>query len=214
MRLCICTSLLTLLGLVHAQVWGLQMALGLTLNPPVDLLVVQQGHPEAWVKGARFEGRDLEPFPYYTLRLWYGEPVGWRLELELIHQKLYFVEAEAGGEILQQLHVTDGFNYLPLNLAYGLDTGALRLWPRLGLGAVVPHPETVVRGQAWGVDGDPLYYHLGGVGGQVALGVGWPGWAGAFVEGKLTLGLSRLQIAEGYIWGHFRTLHLNLGFGP
>lgn len=60
--------------------------------------------------GARFEGSDLEGFPYYTLRLWYGERVGLQYALELIHQKLYFAGAERSGRILGRFNVTDGFN--------------------------------------------------------------------------------------------------------
>jgi len=188
------------------------VAIGLTFNAPVELRVVQRGYPEVYVEGARFEGRDLEPFPYYAARLWVGSPTGLRYELELVHQKLYWLGGP-GGEVVQQLNATDGFNYLLLNLAYGEGLGGLRLVPRLGLGVVVPHPETEVRNQAWGVDGDPRFYHLGGIGGQLALGVEFPGLPAALLEAKLTLSQSRLQIAQGYAEGFFRTLHVLFGLG-
>ncbi|MCS7059297.1 MAG: hypothetical protein NZ849_09675 [Meiothermus sp.] len=203
-------ALLAGMGTAAAQSWGFQVALGLTLNAPVELRVVQQGYP-VHVEEAHFEGRDFEPFPYYAARLWVGNPAGLRYELELIHQKLYWVGDGSG--VVQQLNATDGFNYLLLNLAYGSGLEGLRLVPRLGLGVVIPHPESVVRNQAWGVDGDPRFYHLGGIGGQLALGVEIPSQPTALLEAKLTLSHSRLQIAEGYAEGFFKTLHALFGLG-
>lgn len=208
-----CFALLVLLGTTMAQSLGLQIALGFTRNAPTDLRVEQQGFPSTVVEETRFEGRDLEGFPYYTVRLWYGERAGLRFELELIHQKLYFAGAERNGGIFEQFNVTDGFNYVLFNLAYALEAGPLRVIPRAGLGALVVHPETVVRGQGWGVDGDPHWYHLGGLGGQWAVGLEAPGVVTPGLEGKLTLGYSRLNIAGGYAEGWFRSLHGTFGLG-
>ncbi|WP_027882699.1 hypothetical protein [Meiothermus rufus] len=197
-------------GAAAAQNLGLQLALGLTTNAPADLRVVQAGFPETVVEGARFAGRDLEYFPYYTLRLWYGGQTGWRYELELIHQKLYFTEAERGGEIVQQFNITDG---LLFNVAYALEAAPVRVVPRLGLGVLVLHPETVVRDQAWGIDGDPRGYHLGGWGGQIALVLETSWRPSLYAEGKWALGYGRVQIAGGYAEGWFRSLHTTWGLG-
>ncbi len=208
-----CIALFVLLGLGMAQSLGIQIALGFTANQPTDLRVVQKGFPDTVVGSARFEGRDLEGFPYYTVRLWYGDPAGLRYELELIHQKLYFAGAERNEQILDQFNVTDGFNYMLFNLAYGLEAGPLRVVPRVGLGLIVPHPETVVRGLAWGVDGDPRWYHLGGLGGQLGLGLEAPWVVSPGLEARFTLGFSRIQIAQGYAEGWFRSLHGTFGLG-
>ncbi len=208
-----CVALLALVGFGMAQSLGIQIALGFTANAPTDLQVVQQGFPDAVVEGTRFEGRDLEGFPYYTVRLWYGDPNGLRYELELIHQKLYFAGAGRNRQILNQFNVTDGFNYILFNLAYALEAGPVRVVPRVGLGVIVPHPETIVRGLAWGIDGDPRWYHFGGFGGQLALGLEVPWWVTPNLEGKLTLGFSRINIAQGYAEGWFRSLHGTFGLG-
>lgn len=208
-----CIALLVLVGFGVAQSLGIQIALGFTTSAPTDLRVVQQGFPDAVVEGARFEGHDLEGFPYYTLRLWYGNPGGPRYELELIHQKLYFAGAERNGQVFDRFNVTDGFNYVLFNLAYALEAGPVRVVPRVGLGVIVPHPETIVRGLAWGTDGDPRFYHLGGVGGQLGLGLEAPVGVTPSLEGKFTLGFSRIQIAQGYAEGWFRSLHGTFGLG-
>lgn len=198
-----------------AQSAGIVFSLGLTWNAPTDLRVVQQGYSDTVVKNAQFVGKDLEWFPYYTLRLWYGNPDGLRYELELIHQKLYFASAEANGDIFDHFQVTDGFNYLLFNLAYALDVGdaGIRVVPRFGIGVIIPHPETVVRGQEWGIDGDPHWYHFGGYGAQVAVGLEAPFWATPTLEARFTIANSRLNIAGGYAEGIFSSFHANFGGG-
>jgi hypothetical protein len=191
---------------------GLEVTLGLTWNAPSDLRVVQRGYPDTPVQNTRFEGRDLEWFPYYTARLWYGSTVGWRYELELIHQKLYLSGSGENGEILDHFQSSDGFNYLLFNLAYAVDVG-VRLVPRFGLGVIIAHPETTVRGRSLGTDGDPSGYQFSGWGAQVAVGLEPPWILGPRLEGKFTLGYSRLNIADGYAEGWFKAFHTPLGLG-
>ena len=100
-----------------------------------------------------------------------------------------------------------------INLAYALEAGPVRVVPRVGLGGIVPHPETVVRGLAWGIDGDPRWFHWGGLGGQLAVGLEAPWIVAPSLEGKLTLGFSRIRIAQGYVEGWFRSLHGTFGLG-
>ncbi len=161
-------------GATAAQSLGLQLALGLTTNAPVDLRVEQAGFLEMVVEGAR---------------------------------------AERGGEIVQQFNITDGFNDVLFNLAYALEAAPVRVVPRLGLGVLVLHPETVVRDQAWGIDGDPRGYHLGGWGGQIALALETSWRPSFYAEGKWALGYGRVQIAGGYVEGWFRSLHGTWGLG-
>lgn len=201
---------LVLLSVSLAQSGGIQFSLGLTWNTPTNLRVVQKGYPDTVVKKAQFTGKDLEWFPYYTLRLWYGNPAGLRYELELIHQKLIFTQAEENGDILNRFQVTDGFNYLLFNLAYALDAG-VRVVSRVGFGVIIPHPQTVVRGKEWGIDGDPNGYHFGGFGAQIAVSLEHPFWATPTLEAKFTLAQSRLNIADGYAEGFFSTFHINFG---
>jgi hypothetical protein len=198
--------------MASAQSGGVVFSLGLTWSAPTDLKVVQQGYPDTVVKNAGFVGKGLEWFPYYTLRLWYGDVVGLRYELELIHQKLFFTGAEQNGEIFDRFQVTDGFNYLLFNLAYAFG-GPVHVVPRVGVGVMIPHPETVVRGKEWGIDGDPNWYHFGGFGAQVGVGLEANFWASPVVEAKFTIAQSRLNIAGGYAEGLFSTLHADFGGG-
>ncbi len=204
-------------GLAGAQGFGFVYYMGFTWTPPTDLRVVQQGHPDTVVRGAEFSGRDLTYPWYYGVRVWYGEAAGLRYELELIHHKLYFERAAENADILDRFTATDGFNYLLFNLAYPLIYDPLRVVGRVGAGLMLPHPETEVRGQAYGVDGDWRYYQFGGFGAQVGISVepvgrGPVGLTGN-LEGKFTIASSRFTIAEGYAQGLFMTLHGVLGVG-
>ncbi|PZA08100.1 MULTISPECIES: hypothetical protein [unclassified Meiothermus] len=207
----------TLLGSALGQGFGFVYYMGFTWTLPTDLTVVQRGYPDAVVKGAEFSGRDFTYPWYYGVRLWYGEAAGLRYELELIHHKLYFEGAVENADLFERFTVTDGFNYLLFNLAYPLSDGPLRAVGRVGVGVMLPHPETEVRGQAYGVDGDWRYYQFGGFGAQVGVSVepvgsGPIGLTGN-LEGKLTLASSRFTIANGYAQGFFFSLHGVLGVG-
>ncbi|RIH81410.1 hypothetical protein Mterra_03178 [Calidithermus terrae] len=203
-----------LLGFSPALAQGITFYLGFSLPSPADLRVVQEGHPETTVRQARFESRDFGYPIYYGVRAWWGDPNGLRYELELIHQKLYFAGAEENGELFERFQVTDGFNLLTFNLAYALPAGPVRAVGRLGAGIALPHPETVVRGRAYGVDGDPLYYHFGGLAFQGGLGLEAPfGGFAAQLEGKFTFSHSRVQIAGGFVEGDFSTWHAVFGGG-
>lgn len=204
-------------GLAFAQGFGFVYYMGFTWTSPTDLTVVQQGYPDTVVRGAEFSGRDFTYPWYYGVRLWYGEAAGLRYELELIHHKLYFEGAAENAGILNRFTSTDGFNYLLFNLAYPLINSSLRVVGRVGAGVMLPHPETEVRGQAYGVDGDWHYYQFGGFGAQVGVSVepvgsGPIGLTGN-LEGKFTIASSKFTIAEGYAQGFFMTLHGVFGLG-
>ena len=195
---------------------GMQVYLGWSYTFPTNLEVVQQGHPNTTVQQAEFATKSFADPIYYGVRLWWGEARGLRVELELIHQKLYFESAARNGDILNRFQVTDGLNLLLFNIAYALDTGPIFPIARLGAGLVIPHPETIVRGKEFGIDGDPLYYHFGGFGFQTAVEgqVRWPGVGiTGSVEAKYTWAATRFQIADGFSYGEFSTLHAVFGGG-
>jgi hypothetical protein len=201
-------------GLAMAQ--GVQVYLGWSYTFPTNLEVVQQGHPNTTVQQAEFATRSFTDPLYYGVRVWWGEARGLRAEIELIHQKLYFEKAAQNGDVLNRFQVTDGLNLLLFNVAYALDTGPVFPVARIGAGLAIPHPETIVRGKDFGVDGDPLYYHFGGFALQAGL-EGQARWPGVgivgSIEAKYTWAATRFQIADGFAYGEFSTLHAVVGGG-
>lgn len=195
---------------------GASVKLGIAWNVPTNLLVVQKDQPDITVAEARFSTRPFEGSWYYAIRGWCGEPAGWRVELELVHNKLYFEGARDGAGPIERLDATDGFNLLFLNVARFTDLGPARAGGRIGIGVSLPHSSaTRVRGLDWGVDGDPAYYQVGGLAFQLAAAAELPVWGrlGPEVEAKFTIAPARLRIADGYVWGVFRAVHLLLGLG-
>jgi hypothetical protein len=168
------------------------------------------------VRGARFTTEPFRDPPYYGVRLWVGEPTGARFELEFTHQKLYYRGAESGGEVVDALTVTDGLNLLTANVAYSWPAGGFLVAGRLGVGLVIPHPESSVRDLVWGVDGDPAHYHLGGLAARAGLALELPfgpAPAAGALEGQLTYAHTELLIAGGHIAADFFTAHLTLAAG-
>lgn len=137
--LCLC------LGTWHGSACGsngfeITAALGAAFNFDSGLEVSQTGQPDLDIHGS-YETRAFE-FPlYYAVRLGWG----WDrhlVELQLVHHKVHLVDAPTE---IEQFEISHGFNLLTANYA-------TRAWPivlRAGLGLVVAHPESVVRGRVW-----------------------------------------------------------------
>ncbi|MBC7186935.1 MAG: hypothetical protein H5U38_07880 [Calditrichaeota bacterium] len=183
---------------------------GAVCNAKSPLLLEQEGWPDLHLK-ACFRSRPLS-FPlYYALRVARG--ASRRLEVELVHDKLYLENPPAE---VQSFAVTHGFNLLFVNLAWQKGSWALRA----GGGPVLAHPETVVRGQrhpeSGGIFGGG--YHVSGPAIQVALGRCCHIWRQLSLlgEAKLTVARARFPIAGGHATVTNPAVHLLLGLsvGP
>jgi hypothetical protein len=181
--------------------------LGTALNVPISLRIVQRGEPEIR-RTARYETRPFEPPLYYTARIgasWGRQ--GW--EVELIHQKLYLIRKP---EQIQRFSISHGYNLLLVNrVVEG------RAWAtRTGLGLVVAHPETTIRGlegpRSGGIGGG---YYLAGVAAQTAWGRGWrlAGRLHGRLEGKLTVAFAEVPVAHGEARVPNVAFHLVAGLG-
>lgn len=117
--------------------------------------VSQSGYPSFQTRGT-YESRSLE-FPlYYAVRFSWMRNV-FSVELQLVHHKLHLVDAPPE---VQQFEISHGFNLLTVNYV----SHSLPVDVRLGVGGVLAHPESVVRGQVWPQDGGVFGsgYHLTG----------------------------------------------------
>jgi hypothetical protein len=204
-------------GSANAMGTGISFYLGYNWALPTNLLVKQEGYPDTLVEAAHFDTHPFDSPIYYGTRIWYGPEEGTRAEVELIHSKLYFDGAESGGEVFDRFTATDGFNFLLFNLAYFEEAGDGEFGVRAGVGPMIPHPESSVRGQVWGQDGNPAFFHLGGIGAQVGASYNflvdtpdhWP----LGIEAKWTYADSHLNISGGQVEGIFNSFHLTFGPG-
>jgi hypothetical protein len=115
----------------------------------------QAGHPTIHASGT-YASRSFE-FPlYYAVRFsWLRDAL--HVELQLVHHKLLLIDPPAE---VQQFEISHGFNLLTVNYV----SHALPVDLRLGVGVVLAHPESIVRGQV-GPEGGGVFgsgYHLTG----------------------------------------------------
>ncbi len=150
-------------GARSAERFAVDVFLGASWSFDSELRIDQANQPRLqWT--ATYESRSFE-FPlYYAWRLgWHRER--WGMELQLVHHKMHVVEPPPE---VQRFDLSHGFNLLTWNAV----TRAGPVRARLGLGVVVAHPETSVRGVegpgSSGVFGSG--YHVTGP--AIVLGVG------------------------------------------
>lgn len=115
-------------------------------------------------------------------------------ELEVVHHKLYLRDAPSE---VQHFEVTHGYNLILLNRV----AHAGRWAARVGVGAVVAHPENDVRGRRLDSDRGGLGggYYLSGIAGQAAGSHRVPIGRGFALVGerRLTAAYARVPIEGG-----------------
>ena len=161
---------LTLLLLMPSLIWsdGFEISLGEAFNLEQRVTINQGSESIAFDVGFKTNG--LSSPQYYSIRYIKGSKDD-RIEIELIHHKLY-VEDNLPDEI-QHFEITDGYNLLMINksMMVGYD---FRL--RFGIGTVVSHPDIMVNGETNYIRGGGLIpkfwedgYHWSGVSMQASV---------------------------------------------
>jgi hypothetical protein len=110
---------------------------GLQYNVPLPLVIRQSGHPDLKLT-ARFDTRPFAEVPYYDLKVGMARSP-WAFELDLVHHKLYLANRPSEVDTFE---ITNGYNPILMNAVrekWGLGL-------RAGLGIVLTHPQTTVRG--------------------------------------------------------------------
>ena len=176
-------------GTSPAQQWRIAAGVGLALNAPLPLTIRQDSAATIRLR-ARFATHAFARPLYYLVRI---ERVrrerSWGAEL--VHHKLYL---ENKPPEVQRFDISHGFNLL--SVSYGVERG--RGFGRFGLGAVLTHPENVIRGRTLA---EPQHllggYYFSGPMAQLALGVAGGDRLGAFGETKLVGAHARVPVAGG-----------------
>lgn len=133
-----------------------------------------------------------------TLAWYYDIKVGkWKddkaWEIESLHHKLYL---DNKPDEVQQFDISHGYNINTINRAW-LVNGFIY---RVGLGIVVTHPETEVRGKKYNDEGGWNGFHLSGVTSQIGMEKRFYTEGHLFysIEGKFTASYARIPIADGH----------------
>ncbi len=97
---------------------------------------------------------------YYSLRFMHTQKTSaenvWSVELELIHHKLYLDEGLP--DYISSLEFTDGYNLLMGNFVFKKD----HIGYRLGVGALITHPDVTIVGDEVGLSCPKRIYKRGG----------------------------------------------------
>jgi hypothetical protein len=190
--------------------WSIEGATGGVYNFPISLHIDQHPFPAIDLK-AHYETRPLTPPPYYLIRLGRWQNCkAW--ELEFIHHKLYL---QNNPPFVKQFTITNGYNLVTINRAWSTRNHVIF---RLGLGAVITHPESTIHGLKFHEKGGTLNndgYYLSGPTGMVSVGKRWYLFRSLFVqfEGKLTASYARVRVAQGNADAPNVALHGLLGLG-
>ena len=186
--------------------WRLEAALGAAHSFDSTLRLEQSGFPTLEIE-AGWDNRNFESPPYYGLRFGRWDARGaWAVRF--VHLKIHLA---APHPEVDRFSVSHGYNLLTLERSFPL--GGFELWA--GLGMVIAHPESTIRGRTreeteGGLGGG---YFATGPTGAVAVGRRVP-LSDRFAlvpELRLTLSRARVPIAEGHASVSNASVHLLVG---
>lgn len=177
-------------------------------NLPLPLIIRQQGYPSVHLT-ARYNTEAFTPPIYWDWRfcIW-KKNKSW--EFEAIHDKLYLQNTTPE---VQKFNISHGFNMLFLNR--GFDQKDFQY--RVGVGLVLSHPESNIRGKEFGNSADDLdmgYYITGPI---LNLAIGKTYRLGnrfcLAAEARTTFAYSSVPLELGHTDIYNLAFHLVLGFG-
>lgn len=189
--------------------WNFEAYTGAPVNLSTPLSIEQSGQPTLRTS-ARYETRPFE-FPWYYhvhVGYWSGK-AEWAVELT--HHKIFLTNPPGGVSAFAASH---GYNLFTVNRGFELP---FDIWVRLGLGVVISHPESTVRGQALGENGGfwGLGYYLSGATATAAIQKRVFILGGFFVAatGMLSASYAVLPVVDGHARAPNIALHGLLGVG-
>lgn len=148
--------LLNLLA-VGQRYWSFEFHLGLAGNVPLPLRIEQKGYPDIYLSKAQYYSESLKRPYYWDWR--FSKRMGRHsIEFEAIHHKLYLENKHPD---IQRFGISHGFNMLTLNYSRHFRYFIFRN----GLGSVLMHPESTIRGKVYpeGPGFDIKGYRLRGI---------------------------------------------------
>jgi len=123
--------------------WTIEAHGGYPINIPLPLTIKQNGHPDIKLT-AHFDSQPFVPPIYWVYRLskWKNNKA-W--EFEMMHQKLYLRNKPSE---VNYFVISHGYNQLMVNRAFKFNLIKEHQFIfRGGIGIVLAHPETMVRGK-------------------------------------------------------------------
>ena len=181
--------------------FSVEAFLGAARSLGTALSIHQAGEPDIQLSST-YETRSFDLPLYYSLRFGLRREGGaW--EAQFTHHKVYLVGAT---DVVERFEITHGFNLVTLNRSWT----SLPITLRVGVGLVVAHPESVVRGAS-----HDRGYHLTGPALLASAGKSFDLPSRWFVtlEGELTVARAKVPVAQGDASAPNVALHGLFGLG-
>jgi len=188
--------------------WSFEMHVAEVYNVPMPLTISQKAYPEIHLTARYFTDPFTLPFHHDIRVSHWMDGKSW--ELENIHQKLYLQNTTSE---VQKFNISHGFNLFFINR--GFEEKSFRY--HVGVGFVVTHPESIIRGREFGESSDDndMGYFLSGP--ALNLAVNRPFYIGnrfyIDAEVKTTMSYASVKIAQGRADVYNLAFHLLLGVG-
>jgi hypothetical protein len=194
----------------HAiELSSFEIFLGGAANLDTTLKVEQEGYPNLDLT-ASYDTRPFDTPLYWAIRFGFNRRDRGAWELQLVHHKIYLSNPP---EEIQNFEITHGFNVLTVNRSFE----NLPITLRVGVGLVLAHPDTIVRGQHRSEEGGlfDTGYHLTGPALLAGVGKDLRISSRFFVaiEAQLTASSAEVPIADGDAQAPNVALHGLLGVG-
>ena len=188
--------------------WSIEARVGGAWNAPMPIVLRQQGQENLRIDPT-WSSRSFEPPIYYGWRITrWGERSGWALDLA--HHKLHL---ENPPPEVRHFAISHGYNLLTVQRLEGREGWQFGL----GLGAVIAHPESEVRGQAHdehrGAMGEGYYLSGPTAAALLAYTRDLKGGLLASFELRLTMSHAAVPIAGGEAEVPNLAVHGTIGFG-
>lgn len=212
--------LLYLLSLAYAGEWGFEISSGTSFKAPNTLILSQDGYEDYSVTNARYETKPFSNLSslagltenYYSVRIRYSE-----YELEWLHDKAYYVSGNDPQNAIQHFEISDGLNLALFNVVVAEPISErLEVAYRVGFGAVISNPASVIRGQEDGTRthlAPGSHYYLSGVGAQASAQLRYY-LTDSFAltsEIRYVVAHTNTPIYEGFARSTFNGVHINFG---
>ena len=171
--------------------WVFQLSSGSAYNIPMPLTISQDGERDISLTAEYDTNAFSTQAYYYDFRVGkWKDNKAW--EFETLHHKVYLAN---GPSEVDYFNISHGYNLNTINRAWLINDFIVRL----GLGIVITHPETSVRGKVFSDEGGINGFHLSGVTGQGAVEKRFPITEKWFVsaEAKFTASYASIPIKDG-----------------
>lgn len=199
-------SLAALPGTTHAD-WAFQIATGSAYNFTTPLTIKQDGQEDIEID-AEYDTKAWSTVaPYYNLKIgWWKGDRAW--EFESLHHKLFLSNKP---EEVESFAISHGYNLNTINYAMRKNEWIYRL----GLGIVMTHPETNVRGDRNEDDGGWNGFYLSGITSQAAVERRFEFYKNWYIslEGKFTASYAEIPVAHGSATVPNVAIHGLIGIG-